>query len=130
LRQQKLYRQLTVLYLVALDFATKLDTISKDKLETLVKHLWDLPVKVTECLKQAGAIEKIAKEFHAKKQFIYLARNLNYPIALEGALKLKEILILCRRLCRRRDEHGPIALIDETMPVMVIATKSKIYEKV
>jgi len=123
--------QLTVLYLIALDFATKLDTISKDKLETLVKHLWDLPVKVTECLKQAGAIEKIAKEFHAKKQFIYLARNLNYPIALEGALKLKEIsYIYAEGYAAGEMKHGPIALIDETMPVMVIATKSKIYEKV
>ena len=123
--------QLTVLYLIALDFATKLDTISKDKLETLVKYLWDLPVKVTECLKQAGAIEKIAKEFHAKKQFIYLARNLNYPIALEGALKLKEIsYIYAEGYAAGEMKHGPIALIDETMPVMVIATKSKIYEKV
>lgn len=123
--------QLTVLYLLALDFATKLNTISKEKLDLLVKELWDLPVKATECLKQSGQVEKIAKEFHLKNQFIYLARNINYPIALEGALKLKEIsYIYAEGYAAGEMKHGPIALIDETMPVMVIATKSKVYEKV
>ena len=69
--------------------------------------------------------------FQNTKQFIYLARNINYPIALEGALKLKEIsYIYAEGYPAGEMKHGPIALIDETMPVMVIATKSKVYDKI
>ncbi|MDD3923187.1 MAG: glutamine--fructose-6-phosphate transaminase (isomerizing), partial [Endomicrobiaceae bacterium] len=123
--------QLTALYLLVMDFAIKKETISSEKLSYLIKQLWNIPIKVTECLKQSEQILKIAKIFHQKKQFIYLARNINYPIALEGALKLKEIsYIYAEGYPAGEMKHGPIALIDETMPVMVIATKSKVYEKV
>lgn len=123
--------QLTALYLLVMDFAIKKETISSETLSHLIKQLWNIPIKVTECLNQAEQILKIAKIFHQKKQFIYLARNINYPIALEGALKLKEIsYIYAEGYPAGEMKHGPIALIDETMPVMVIATKSKVYEKV
>ncbi|MGE4385544.1 MAG: glutamine--fructose-6-phosphate transaminase (isomerizing) [Endomicrobiaceae bacterium] len=123
--------QLTALYLLVMDFAIKRETVSKEKLSALIKQLWDIPIKITECLKQSDQILKIAKIFHMKKQFIYLARNINYPIALEGALKLKEIsYIYAEGYPAGEMKHGPIALIDENMPVMVIATKSKVYEKV
>lgn len=123
--------QLTALYLLVMDFAIKKETVSKEKLSSLIKQLWDIPIKITECLKQSDQILEIAKTFHMKKQFIYLARNINYPIALEGALKLKEIsYIYAEGYPAGEMKHGPIALIDENMPVMVIATKSKVYEKV
>lgn len=123
--------QLTALYLLVMDFAIKKGTVSEDKLAYLIKQMWDIPIKVTECLKQSEQILEIAKTFHMKKQFIYLARNINYPIALEGALKLKEIsYIYAEGYPAGEMKHGPIALIDENMPVMVIATKSKVYEKV
>lgn len=123
--------QVMALLLLVFDFAVKKGTISQEQLGNYIKQIWNLPSKVTECLKQADAIEKIAKIFSQKKQFIYLARNINYPIALEGALKLKEIsYIYAEGYAAGEMKHGPIALIDENMPVMVIATKSKIYEKV
>lgn len=123
--------QLTAIYLLVMDLAAKKGTISKKQLSHLIKQLWDIPIKITECLNQSQQILKIAKIFYQKKQFIYLARNINYPIALEGALKLKEIsYIYAEGYPAGEMKHGPIALIDDTMPVMVIATKSKVYEKV
>ena len=123
--------QVMALLLLVFDFAVKKGTISEEQLDNYIKQIWNLPSKVSECLKQADKIEKIAKIFSQKKQFIYLARNINYPIALEGALKLKEIsYIYAEGYAAGEMKHGPIALIDENMPVMVIATKSRIYEKV
>ena len=123
--------QVMALLLLAFDFAVKKGTVTDEQLDNYIKQIWNLPSKVSECLKQADKIEKIAKIFSQKKQFIYLARNINYPIALEGALKLKEIsYIYAEGYAAGEMKHGPIALIDENMPVMVIATKSRIYEKV
>jgi len=123
--------QVMALLLLVFDFAVKKGTITEEQLDNYIKQIWNLPSKVSECLKQADKIEKIAKIFSQTKQFIYLARNINYPIALEGALKLKEIsYIYAEGYAAGEMKHGPIALIDENMPVMVIATKSRIYEKV
>ncbi|MBN1622526.1 MAG: glutamine--fructose-6-phosphate transaminase (isomerizing) [Endomicrobiales bacterium] len=123
--------QLTVLYLLALDWAIKRKTLTAKKRKEIIDNFWEVPSKVSEILKKDKEISSLAKEFTAKRDFLYLGRNLNYPIALEGALKLKEIsYIHAEGYPAGEMKHGPIALIDEDMPVMVIATRSKIYEKV
>ena len=123
--------QLTALYLLVMFMAAKKQTISKEQLAEFISDLRDIPTKISETLKLSNKIKEIAKLFQNTKQFIYLARNINYPIALEGALKLKEIsYIYAEGYPAGEMKHGPIALIDETMPVMVIATKSKVYDKI
>ena len=123
--------QLTALYLLVMFVAAKKQTISKEQLAEFIGNLRDIPTKISETLKLSNKIKEIAKLFQNTKQFIYLARNINYPIALEGALKLKEIsYIYAEGYPAGEMKHGPIALIDETMPVMVIATKSKVYDKI
>ena len=123
--------QLTALYLLVMFIASKKQTISKKQLAKFIVNLRDIPKKISETLKLSTKIKEIAKMFQNTKQFIYLARNINYPIALEGALKLKEIsYIYAEGYPAGEMKHGPIALIDETMPVMVIATKSKVYDKI
>ncbi len=123
--------QLTALYLLVMFIASKKQTISKKQLAKFIVNLRDIPKKISETLKLSTKIKEIAKLFQNTKQFIYLARNINYPIALEGALKLKEIsYIYAEGYPAGEMKHGPIALIDETMPVMVIATKSKVYDKI
>ena len=123
--------QLTALYLLVMLVASKKQTISKKQLAKFIVNLRDIPKKISETLKLSAKIKEIAKLFQNTKQFIYLARNINYPIALEGALKLKEIsYIYAEGYPAGEMKHGPIALIDETMPVMVIATKSKVYDKI
>ena len=123
--------QLTALYLLVMFMASKKQTISKEQLAEFISNLRDVPTKISETLKLSNKIKEIAKLFQNTKQFIYLARNINYPIALEGALKLKEIsYIYAEGYPAGEMKHGPIALIDETMPVMVIATKSKVYDKI
>ncbi len=123
--------QLTALYLLVMYIASIKEVISNEQLANFISGLRDIPNKISETLKLSSQIEEIAKLFQNTKQFIYLARNINYPIALEGALKLKEIsYIYAEGYPAGEMKHGPIALIDETMPVMVIATNSKVYEKV
>ena len=123
--------QLTALYLLVMFMASKKKTITTEQLAEFISNLRDIPTKISETLKLSNKIKEIAKLFQNTKQFIYLARNINYPIALEGALKLKEIsYIYAEGYPAGEMKHGPIALIDETMPVMVIATKSKVYDKI
>lgn len=123
--------QLVALYLLVMFIASKKKAITNEQLATFISNLRDIPTKISETLNLSDEIKKIAKLFQNTKQFIYLARNINYPIALEGALKLKEIsYIYAEGYPAGEMKHGPIALIDETMPVMVIATKSKVYEKI
>ena len=123
--------QLTVLYLLALDWAMKKKTLSKNEAGKRIKEFWEIPQKVSEVLKLDKEIQALAKEFMNKRDFLFLGRNLNYPIALEGALKLKEIsYIHAEGYAAGEMKHGPIALIDEEMPLMVVATDSAIYEKI
>ncbi len=123
--------QLTALYLLVMFIADKKETVTKKQLADFIAGLRDIPNKIAETLKLSDDIKAVAKLFQTTKQFIYLARNINYPIALEGALKLKEIsYIYAEGYPAGEMKHGPIALIDETMPVMVIATGSKVYEKI
>ena len=123
--------QLTVLSMIALSVAQKNGTISKELLRSLLEEMENIPSKVEKALKLNDQIEKIAELFKDARNFIYLGRGYNFPVALEGALKLKEIsYIHAEGYPAAEMKHGPIALIDEEMPVVFIATKDSSYEKV
>jgi len=97
----------------------------------IINALQELPNKVKSILEKREEIKKIAEKFKDKKNFLYLGRGINYPVALEGALKLKEIsYIHAEGYPAAEMKHGPIALIDEDMPVVFLATKGKILNKV
>lgn len=123
--------QLTVLSMIALSVAQRNGTISKQNLHSLLVEMENIPSKVEQALKLNDQIEKIAHLFKDARNFIYLGRGYNFPVALEGALKLKEIsYIHAEGYPAAEMKHGPIALIDEEMPVVFIATKDSSYEKV
>lgn len=114
--------QVTVLAMMALLLAQKKGTIEKERLGTLIKALHKIPESVEKILEQNEKIQKIADLFTYAPNFLYLGRTLNFPVALEGALKLKEIsYIHAEGYPAAEMKHGPIALIDEMMPVVVIA---------
>ena len=122
--------QLTVLALITLMIA-KARGIPGDKLSLLIRELQELPEKVEYVLRTSGRIMEVAQEFKGASNFLYLGRGSNFPVALEGALKLKEIsYIHAEGYPAAEMKHGPIALIDENMPVVVIAPKDAIYDKV
>lgn len=99
--------------------------------ERLLKELTAIPEKINEILKQAETIKKLAKKYSGERNFLYLGRGFNYPVALEGALKLKEIsYIHAEGYPAAEMKHGPIALIDENMPVVFIAPKDPLYDKI
>jgi glucosamine--fructose-6-phosphate aminotransferase (isomerizing) len=117
--------------MIALSVAQKNGTISKQLLHTLLVEMENIPAKVEKALKLNDQIEKIAQTFKDARNFIYLGRGYNFPVALEGALKLKEIsYIHAEGYPAAEMKHGPIALIDDEMPVVFIATKDSSYEKV
>ena len=123
--------QLAVLTMFALCLGHERRTISKEYYETLVNELTVLPDKIQRILDQNEKIRSISRAFHDVHNFIYLGRGLNYPVALEGALKLKEIsYIHAEGYPAAEMKHGPIALVDEHMPVVFIAVQDEIYEKV
>ncbi|GAB3729360.1 glutamine--fructose-6-phosphate transaminase (isomerizing) [Spirosoma lituiforme] len=123
--------QVTVLTLMALAAAKRKGTISDSLFRQLLAELESIPAKVERVLQAADKIKEIAYIFTYARNFIYLGRGLNFPVALEGALKLKEIsYIHAEGYPAAEMKHGPIALIDEDMPVVVIATKDSSYEKV
>ncbi|GAB3641739.1 glutamine--fructose-6-phosphate transaminase (isomerizing) [Spirosoma arcticum] len=123
--------QVTVLTLIALATAQRKGTISDSLFRLLLAELESIPAKVERVLQAADKIKEIAYIFTYARNFIYLGRGLNFPVALEGALKLKEIsYIHAEGYPAAEMKHGPIALIDEDMPVVVIATKDSSYEKV
>lgn len=123
--------QVTVLTLMALSLAHKKGTISESAFHALLTEIEDIPLKVKEVLKTNSIIEQIAKEYAEAPNALYLGRGSSFPVALEGALKLKEIsYIHAEGYPAAEMKHGPIALIDENMPVFVIATKGNSYEKV
>lgn len=123
--------QLTVLTMIALRIADMRGTISKEKYQHLLKELDSIPAKVEKALGFNAKIEAISDMFKDAKNFLYLGRGYNFPVALEGALKLKEIsYIHAEGYPAAEMKHGPIALIDENMPVVVIATKDSSYEKI
>lgn len=123
--------QVTVLTLMALSLAQKKGTLSDSKFRQLLVELDSIPDKVEKMLQSDSKIEEISKLFKDARNFLYLGRGYNFPVALEGALKLKEIsYIHAEGYPAAEMKHGPIALIDEEMPVVVIATKHGNYEKV
>jgi glucosamine--fructose-6-phosphate aminotransferase (isomerizing) len=123
--------QVTVLTLIAMMLAEKRGTMEKSALHQLMLEMEQIPAKVEKALQLDKEIQAIAEIFKDSSNFIYLGRGLNFPVALEGALKLKEIsYIHAEGYPAAEMKHGPIALIDENMPVVVIATKDNSYEKV
>jgi glucosamine--fructose-6-phosphate aminotransferase (isomerizing) len=123
--------QVTVLTLMALRLAQLKGTIPKTKFLHLIHELGLIPDKVEQTLKGSKKVIEIAEKFKNVRNFLYLGRGYNFPVALEGALKLKEIsYIHAEGYPAAEMKHGPIALIDEEMPVVVIATKRGTYEKV
>ena len=122
--------QVTVLTLMALCLARKKGTLALSEYHDIVNNLEEIPAKLEETLKLNDQIREIAKKFVDKRNAIYLGRGINFPVALEGALKLKEIsYIHAEGYPSAEMKHGPIALIDEEMPVVVLATEQETYEK-
>lgn len=123
--------QVTILTLMALQLAHKKGTISQSKFHELLAELEAIPEKVKQILAKNDLIESIAKTYKDASNALYLGRGSSFPVALEGALKLKEIsYIHAEGYPAAEMKHGPIALIDENMPVFVIATQGNSYEKV
>ena len=123
--------QVTVLTLMALSLAQKKGTISDSKFSQLLAELEAIPEKVKRVLEADPAIEQIAAIYKDAANALYLGRGSSFPVALEGALKLKEIsYIHAEGYPAAEMKHGPIALIDENMPIIVIATQGTSYEKV
>lgn len=123
--------QVTVLTLMALSVGRKKGTISESRFHRMLVELDSLPAKIERVLKTDEAVYAISEIFKDARNFLYLGRGYSFPVALEGALKLKEIsYIHAEGYPAAEMKHGPIALIDENMPVVVIATKGGNYEKV
>jgi glucosamine--fructose-6-phosphate aminotransferase (isomerizing) len=122
--------QLVALYLLALRLGQARGTLSLDSSKPHIEALLQLPHLLEQTLKVAPDVEKIAARLHNRTDFLYLGRGINYPIALEGALKLKEIsYIHAEGYPAGEMKHGPIALIDEHMPVVTIAPHDGVFEK-
>ncbi|MFR9636423.1 MAG: glutamine--fructose-6-phosphate transaminase (isomerizing) [Rikenellaceae bacterium] len=123
--------QVTVLMMLALAIGRKRGAFDDEECLKLVQELNTIPDKIEEVLKCNEQIEDLSKMFTYARNFLYLGRGYNYPVALEGALKLKEIsYIHAEGYPAAEMKHGPIALIDSEMPVVVIATHNEMYEKV
>lgn len=123
--------QITVLSLLALHLGMVKGTLSRSEYQKHLVELESIPDKVSEILKQEKLIKEVASSFTKTSNCIYLGRGYNFPVALEGALKLKEIsYIHAEGYPAAEMKHGPIALIDDQMPVVVIATKKGHYDKV
>ena len=123
--------QLTVLYLLALHLGKLTRRLSTDKEKNMIKDLVKLPRQVEKILEEDSTIRTIAHQYMNYRDFLYLGRGINYPIALEGALKLKEIsYIHAEGYPAGEMKHGPIALIDEQMPVVVLVSKGITFDKI
>lgn len=123
--------QLISFYLLAIYMAEIKGSVDADFLTELKKELIIIPQKIEMILAHKEEIQKCAKAYSSHKDFIYIARGINFPTALEGALKLKEIsYINATGYPAGELKHGPIAMLDETMPVLAILTQGKVYEKI
>ena len=122
--------QLVALQMLAVHLAQVRGVLPDDRAHTLLEGLDQLPVLIEEALKSNAAIEDLAKRLHQKRDFLYLGRGINYPIALEGALKLKEIsYIHAEGYPAGEMKHGPIALIDEDLPIVALAPHDHVFDK-
>ena len=123
--------QISLLLLMALDLGKRMNTIDENRYQRIIKELSKLPELIERVLSISEKTERIAKKFIKSPNFLYLGRGYHFPIALEGALKLKEIsYIHAEGYPAAEMKHGPIALIDKNMPVVVIATKKGNYQKI
>ncbi len=123
--------QLTVICMIALRVAYRKGTVTERRYRELLVEMENIPTKVEKALELDEQIQQIAELFKDAKNFLYLGRGYNFPVALEGALKLKEIsYIHAEGYPAAEMKHGPIALIDEEMPVVFIATRDSSYDKV
>ena len=122
--------QLVALQLLALFMAQVRGTLAPDAIRQHIAELLRIPQTLEQTLKASGAAERVAERFYNRADFLFLGRGINYPIALEGALKLKEIsYIHAEGYPAGEMKHGPIALIDEQMPVVAIAPRDHVFEK-
>ena len=122
--------QLVALHLLALHLAQIRGTLNATAMCGHIEDLLHIPHIIEQAIKAAAAMEKVAERFHSRTDFLFLGRGINYPIALEGALKLKEIsYIHAEGYPAGEMKHGPIALIDEQMPVVAIAPDDAVFEK-
>src|SRR5678810_803867 len=116
--------QMIALYLLGLYLGQLRGTLSEEEAKYHAQELAELPVKLEHLLNESDGIEELAKEFFRSTDFLYLGRGINFPVALEGALKLKEIsYIHAEGYPAGEMKHGPNALIDENLPVVVLATR-------
>jgi glucosamine--fructose-6-phosphate aminotransferase (isomerizing) len=123
--------QLAVLAMMALKIAYAKGTINEERYLHLLNELHAIPEKVAQILKDTSNIKAIAEKYKDATDFLYLGRGYNFPVALEGALKLKEIsYIHAEGYPAAEMKHGPIALVDDKLPVVFVATKDKYYEKI
>ena len=123
--------QLAVLSMIALKIAQIKGTMSTERISYLLSELEEIPGKVQQILSDTTIIQNIAKQYSSARDFLYLGRGYNFPVALEGALKLKEIsYIHAEGYPAAEMKHGPIALVDEQLPVVFVATNDSYHEKV
>ena len=123
--------QIAILIMIALKIAIAKKTLSNKDISKYIEEFRNLPSKIRDTLRSEDHITYIASIYQEAKNFLYLGRGSNFPVALEGALKLKEIsYIHAEGYPAAEMKHGPIALIDENMPVVFIATKDNTYDKV
>ncbi len=123
--------QLTALYLLTIRLGRAVGTLNGEQAKEMIGSLLRIPALMEETLQLNPLLEKVARTYMHASDFLYLGRGINYPIALEGALKLKEIsYIHAEGYPAGEMKHGPIALIDEKMPVVVLAPRTESYEKV
>ena len=123
--------QLTALFLLTLEIAATRQSLDDEQISQQVKALLHLPQAIKNVLARSSELEQMARRYHHVEDYLYLARGLNFPIALEGALKLKEIsYIHAEGYPAGEMKHGPIALIDEDMPVVVLAPPDRHLEKI
>jgi glucosamine--fructose-6-phosphate aminotransferase (isomerizing) len=123
--------QLAVLTMIAFKIAQLRNSISAERLSALLHELEAVPSKVEKILANTDSIKEVAKRYAQARDFLYLGRGYNFPVALEGALKLKEIsYIHAEGYPAAEMKHGPIALVDDQLPVVVVATKDSYHEKV
>jgi len=122
--------QLAVLTMIALKIAKKKGTIDEDRYRHLLNELYAIPEKAFKLLESVDHIKQLAEKYKDARDFLYLGRGYNFPVALEGALKLKEIsYIHAEGYPAAEMKHGPIALVDETLPVVFVATRDAYHEK-
>jgi glucosamine--fructose-6-phosphate aminotransferase (isomerizing) len=123
--------QVSLLYLLALKLAQVRETLPPEELKFIVDAVYDLPARMAQFLDGDHPIEEIAQRFYDRPFFLYLGRHIGLPVALEGALKLKEISYIPTEAYSAGEmKHGPIALLDDETPVVVVATNIHVYDKI